>query len=106
VTRDDTKLNFYSGWDIDQLYDSKEVAVTAGTATVFTIPATLPTIPVFEVQFKPTGDTKWYQSGTYSTNGTLAGLNNFYVHVQSGAVKIVSAGGTARYFVWTDKVDY
>jgi hypothetical protein len=107
MARDDTKLSYYSGWDIDQLVAKDTVAVGAGTTAIFTYPTNLPAVPLFDVQFQPTASTKFYQSGAYSTNGTFAGVHQFSCYVQAGQIFIkTDIAGTAKYFVWSDKVDY
>lgn len=106
MTVDNSKLNYYSGWDIDQLVASDSIVVSPGTTALYTIPSSLPTLPSFEVQLKPTGSSKWFQAGSYTTSDTYATHNSFVAYIQSGVIYIVCAGGTARYFVWSDKVDY
>lgn len=103
----DQNLLFSSDWDIDQLVISNILSVTTGLNSVYILSSTLPTIPVFEVQFQPTGSISWYQAGSYSTDGTLANINSFYTYVDTGTVYInVPTNGIVRYFVWSDKVDY
>lgn len=107
MARDDTKLGYYSGWDIDQLFIENTVVVPIGTTAIYTIPASLPTIPVFEVLLRVTGFSRFYQAGSFSTDGTLAGLHNFSSYISGGQVFITTnVAGTAKYFVWSDKVDY
>lgn len=107
MATDDTKLNYSSGWDIDQLVASAAVAVSSGTTAIYTIPATLPATPEFEVQFKPAASARYHQAGYYSTDGTLAGGHQFSSYVQGSQVFITTdIAGTARYYVWSDKVDY
>jgi hypothetical protein len=105
MATDNDKLNFLSTWDIDQLVATAEVAVPSGTTALYTIPSTLPAIPVFEVQIKV--GTKWYQTGTFATSNTLATSKIMNAYVSSGQLFIsTNTAGTARYFVWQDKVNY
>lgn len=107
MARDDTKLAHFSGWDIDQLFAESSAAVGIGTTAIYTIPASLPTIPVFEVLFRATGFSRFYQAGVYSTNGTLANTHTFSSYVSGGQIFITTdVAGTAKYLVWIDKVDY
>jgi hypothetical protein len=102
---DDTKLNYLSTWDIDQLIASGTTSVSSGITAVYTIPSSSVSLPVYEIQFQNSG--KWYQTGAYSTNGTLAGLKSFYTYINAGVIYIsTTVAGNIRYFVWTDKVDY
>lgn len=106
MARDDTKLNYYSGWDIDQLLTTNSVSVSTGANAVYAVPSSNP-IPVFEVQFKPIGSTFWYRPGTSSTNGTVAGEFTVYTYISALTIFInTTVPGTARYFVWSDKVNY
>lgn len=105
MTLNDTNLEFSSTWDIDQLTATGTVAVGAGTSVLYTLPNST-FINAFEVQFKPTGGL-YFQAGTSSTNGTIAGLFTFSCYISAGAVQIVTpSAGTARYFIWADKVTY
>lgn len=107
MSADDTKLNYLSTWDIDQLYATNTVVLALVTNPIYTIPADIPGIPVFEVQLKPIGSTKWYQSGSFTLSNTLATQRYFYTYVEAGVLYITTTViGTARYFVWTDKVNY
>lgn len=107
MARDDTKLGYYSGWDIDQLVASDIVTVPSGTTAIYTYATNLPPLPVFEVQFRKTGLNSFYQAGAYSTDGTLANIHNFSSYIQNGQIFIkTDVAGDARYFVWSDKVDY
>lgn len=107
MTVDTNKVNYYSGWDIDQLIAQGSVTVGgAGNTTLATITnASLPNI--FEVMFQPTGQTSWFQMGTNSTTGALAGLFICYSYMSGTSLIInTSSSGTARYYVWSDKVNY
>lgn len=102
---DDTKLNYLSSWDIDQLVETVTVGVTPGTTAIYTIPSTSTPVPIFMVQLLVSG--RYYQAGTYSTDGTLAGLATFYSYISGNQIFInTGLAGTARCYVWTDKVDY
>lgn len=101
---DATKINYYSGWDIDQVINQGSVSVAAGDSTIFNN-TSLPN--VFEVEFQPTGSIYWYQAGKSSTNGTSAGTFTFFTYLSGVSLHInTTTGGTARYYVWSDKVNY
>lgn len=103
----DTNIAFNSNWDIDQLSFTNSISIGSGLTALYTLDATLPSIPVFEVQFKPTGSTRWFNCGVYATADTLATQDLFFTYIQSGVIYInTSVAGTARYFVWQDKVNY
>jgi hypothetical protein len=103
VSVDDSKLNYYSGWDIDQLVDSGTVAVGSGITAIYTVTGSLPSVPIYEVQFEQSN--VWHQVGQYSTTGRFAGGQSFYTYLQSGKIFInAPASGNARYFVWSDTV--
>lgn len=104
MTVDSNKIAYYSGWDIDQLLTNTEVAVGSGDTALY---STLIPLPEYEVQFKPTGSTYWYQAGTASTDGTTTNLFTFYSYITGSSIHIkTTSTGTARYFVWADKIDY
>lgn len=103
----DSKIAYSSNWDIDQLINTGTTPVGSGISTVYTIPSTIPPIPVFEVQFQPTGSVFWYDPGTSSTDGTLTNLFTFFTYIAGGVINInTTSTGIARYFIWSDKVDY
>ena len=107
MIRNDSKLDYSSEWDIDQLLTTNSVSVPSGTSSIYTIPATLPAIPVFHVYFRPSGSAKWYESGAYSTSGAYAALQSFYTYVSGNSISInTTVAGTAKYYVWSDKVNY
>lgn len=98
-------LLFSSDWEIDQLAATSSVAVSSGTTAIYTVNTDV-TLPIFVVQFKPSGSSYWYQPGYSSTDATLANLFSFSCYLYSGALYITTASaGTARYFVWSDKVN-
>lgn len=115
---DDSKVNYSSTWDIDQLVIeddlttagfSNRVAVTSGTTLLVQIltGTGLPDIPTFEVQFQVTTLSRWYQEGAFSTDGTLANMHSFSSYLQDGGIYITTdIAGIAKYFIWADKVDY
>lgn len=104
---DDTKLNYLSSWDIDQLVDTDTISVGSGATAVFTITSPLPSSIVYEIQFQPGDSGPWYQAGEYSTDGTLANSASFYTYINAGQLFInTPVTGKARYFVWSDKIDY
>jgi hypothetical protein len=105
MSADNTKLNYLSTWDIDQLVATGTIPVGVGATAVYTFSSPLPSLPVFEVQLQ-IGD-KWYQAGQFATANTLATLQSFYTYINGNQVFInTTVAGTARYFVWSDKVDY
>lgn len=107
MTVDNTKFNYRSAWDIDQLIAQGSVAVGgAGDTTLYTI--TSSAVPnVFEVLFQPTGETSWYQAGTSSTSLGAGAIFTFYAYINASSLIIHTGGaGTARYYVWSDKVNY
>lgn len=107
MSRDDTKLNYYSGWDIDQLVSSTTMNVGIGTTAVYTIPTTLPSRPVFEILFIRTGFTRYYQPGRYSPNGTLASSKAFSSYQNGNQIFItVAETGTAKVLIYSDRYDY
>jgi hypothetical protein len=105
----DADTAYYSGWDIDQLISTNTVTVSGSGATTLVDFSSLnvPAIPVFSVQFKPSGSSKWFNEGGNSTDGTGANYFIFYSYV-TGTTLVIDTGsaGTARYFIWTDKVNY
>jgi hypothetical protein len=106
MTVDSTKLAYYSGWDIDQLLASSSASVGTGDTAVYTISGAV-SVPVFALQFQPSGSAFWYDNGTSSTDGTLAGLFTVYSYISGNTLFInTTTAGTARYFVWADKVNY
>src|SRR6185503_15110191 len=97
----DSNAAFSSTWDIDQLVDSDTVAVSSGDTSILTISGS----SAFEVQFQPSGSSKWYGEGLSSTNNTLAGTFVFYSYQTATALHVVTpSAGTVRYFVWADTV--
>lgn len=107
MSKDNTKLYFSSDWEIDQLYATASISVGSGTVAVYTFPTDIPALPVYHIQFKPTGSSVWYDPGTYMTSATLATQKVFYTYILSGtAYAVLPNSGTVRYFIWTDKVNY
>lgn len=105
MTVDTTKINYYSGWDIDQLLATDTINVNSGDTAIYTISGAV-LLPEYEVQFQPTGSTFWYESGTSSSDGTLTNLFTFYTYIGSGAIHInAPSSGKARYFIWADRID-
>lgn len=106
MATDDTKLSYLSTWDIDQLLDTDTKSVGSGDTAIYTITGQFP-IPEYEVQFQPTGSTFWYEAGMSSSNGTVAGSFTFYSYINGSSIFInAPTAGTARYFVWADKINY
>lgn len=106
---DDSILLFSTKWDIDQLVATNNVSVpTSGIYKILDFSALdLPIFPVTEVQFQPLGSSQWFTPGLSSTDGTLNNTFTFYFYIQNNSI-YVNAGspGIARYFLWSDKVDY
>lgn len=106
---DPTKIAYSSGWDIDQLVTTNTgspTSIGSGSTAIYTITGTV-ALPDFKVQFKPTGSTFWFEPGTSSTNGTVAGEFTFSTYISGSSIFITtSTAGTARYFVWADKFNY
>lgn len=100
-----TNTAFFSGWDVDQLVTSNSLTVPSGVTTIYTFTDSS-SPPTFEVQFKPTGASYWYQPGASTTNDTSATLFSFQAYI-SGTSLIISTGsaGTARFWIWQDKVN-
>lgn len=106
MATDDSKLNYLSTWDIDQLVTTDSISVGSGATAIYTITGNVP-IPEFEVQFKPTGSTFWYQMGMSSSSATVATTFMAYSYISGSSIFInAPSAGTARYFVWADKVNY
>lgn len=103
------KIGYSSEWDIDQLIATNAdnpTTVAAGDTAIYSIPGPV-VLPDFKVQFKPSGSTFWFDPGTSSTNGTVAGEFTFSTYISGSSIHITtSTGGAARYFVWADKIDY
>jgi hypothetical protein len=110
MTVNNSKLNYYSSWQIDQLVTGNpapRVVVPIGVSFLADVPTDLPDVPEFDVQFQIATFQRWYSPGAYSTNGTLAGMHYFNVYIQNRKLYIdTDIAGTARYFMWADKVDY
>lgn len=103
---DDTKISYSNTWDIDQQITSSTVAVGAGDTAVLTVPG-VNAIPVTEVQFQPTGSTKWFQPGVNSTANTLATNFTWYSYLTGGILRVsTTIAGTVRYYIYADKMDY
>lgn len=109
MTVDATKIAYYSGWDIDQLVATNTdnpTTVGSGSTAIYTISGAI-ALPDFKVQFKPTGSAFWFDTGTNSTDGTIAGVFVFSSYISGPSIFITtSTGGQARYFVWADKFNY
>jgi hypothetical protein len=106
MATDNTKLNYLSTWDIDQLVATGEVAVSSGNTAIVTVPTTGPALPLFEVYFKPGSSSKWFQVGQYSTANTLATVQNCYSGILNRQLYLYSStSGIARYFIWQDRLD-
>jgi hypothetical protein len=100
------KLGFSSEWDIDQLLASNTVTIGSGDTVLFNIYSSAEP-NAFEVEFQPTGSSKWFKAGYNSTNNTLAGGFLFYTYVLGLGIHInTTTAGKARYFVWADKYNY
>ena len=101
---DDTKVNYYSGWEVDQLIAQGSFSVSTGTTLVHSL-SDAQNPNVYELQFQPSGVAQWYRIGTNSTNATVANLFNFSSYVDGSSLyATTSSGGTIRYFIWSDTV--
>ena len=101
---DDSKLSYSSNWDIDQLVASADVEMLIGTSTVYTITDAL-NPPTYKVQFKSSGDTKWYDCGVGSLNSAPSGLFTVYAYIDGTSLKVTSTNaGTVRYRIWDDGI--
>lgn len=105
---DDNDLIFSSKWEIDQLDDDypKTKTVSAGDTSIETIPdVNYP--PYIEVQFKPSGSTKWFQAGTNGTGTAASTLFTWYWYISGSDLFVsVPVGGDVRYFFWVDRINY
>ena len=107
MTVDNTKLQYYSNWDIDQMVASDIKTVGTGTTLIYTVPSNSVALPIFEMQFKPTGSFSWYGAGANSTDGTIGSLFTFYSYLQgTGIYSVTTSSGTVRYFIYSDKINY
>ena len=100
-------LKFLSSWDIDQLVKSATVSISGSgnTSLINFSSLSLPTVPVFAVQFQPSGSSQWFSEGLNSTDGTFVNLFTFYSYVDGTTLYINTASaGTARYFLWHNEV--
>lgn len=100
---DESKLAYSSDWDIDQLVASDDVGIGVGTTTVYTISdASDP--PTYQVQFQPSGDTKWYNCGANSTDNGVS-FFNVLAYIDGTALRVsATVAGTARYRIWQDGI--
>jgi hypothetical protein len=110
IIANDSATLFNSNWDIDQLTSTGSHVLTSTAQPFYPFSGYL---PIFEVQFKPTGSTVWYGIGTNATAATFA--TSFTCYTVGGTSNLVFAipsnpagitGGTIRYFVWSDKLVY
>lgn len=103
---DNTKAKYSSMWDIDQQVASGTTSVSSGTTAIYTLPSS--TEPsTHEVQFKPSGSTKWFDVGTGATSNTVATLFTFYTYTLGSSLYVVtSSAGTIRYYIYQDKINY
>lgn len=103
MARDDSKLNFYSGWEIDQQTQTNTVGVGAGDTAIVAVSG----YPLYELQFKPNGSNYWFRSGVSCSDGATGGIFAFYGYLEGGYLKVHSdIAGTVRYFIYSDKVNY
>lgn len=91
----ETKVAFYSNWDIDQLIDSGSVAVSSGATAL----ASIDGVKDWKVQLEVGG--KKYDPGSNSTNASTIFL--FYSYVDSGTLYIqTNQAGTAHWYIFED----
>lgn len=101
---DSDKIGYVNSWDIDQLVATDVVSVTTGYNTIFNAGAFGP-LPMFELQYKPTGLNTWLQMGDYYDSTNF--LRRSWAWEQDGTIIAnVPQNGSIRYFVWGDKIDY
>ena len=92
---DETKVAFYSNWDIDQLIDSGSSSVSTGTTALTSIDG----VKDWKVQLEVSG--KKYDPGTSSTNASTT--FRFYSYVDSGTLYIeTNQAGTAHWYIFED----
>lgn len=106
---DDSKLAYNSSWEIDQLVKTDDVSVGSGLSAVFNYSSLGVSVnPEYEVYFKPSGDTKWYKDGAFSTNGSYFTTGSQFFSYTDGTSIFINTltAGTARYYIWQDKIDY
>lgn len=109
MATDNSKLIYNSTWDIDQLivYNSGThvgASPSWGDGTALTTFSGNP--PVFELQFKPDGYSSWFPQGANSYDNN----NGFYVsyaYIIGNTIYIYNdIAGTARYWIWSDRINY
>lgn len=115
---DNTKLNYLSEWDIDQLDASGEVDNITLTASVTLAQfVTLQTLslgypPVVDGTWQVVGDTVWRQFGDPSFSSfwvnavPLLTCNNTGVYLSYTNFNGSAGHINVRYYVWADKVTY
>jgi hypothetical protein len=99
---DNTKVLFNSGWLIDEMEASGEMAAGVGTTEVYTLPDSSH-LPVFDIQFSP-GSDQWYNVGPLDHTGSI---NSCHAWIDAGKIYFsTDIAGTIRYYIWSDKVNY
>jgi len=93
---DPTKVLFQSNLEIDRLLLVESKQIGAGVTALYNFTGNP---PVFEVQFSNNGN-MWYQMGTGSPGDPYSYIEGSTIYIRT------NASGTARYYVWSDKVDY
>lgn len=99
-----TKVEFTSQWEIDNLLNSvPDKVINANQNTSLYIIPDVTSLPVFEIMFSPDG-LNWYNVGVYDNNGNI---NGTHAWIEGNQIYFFSdAPGTARLYVWSDKVNY
>lgn len=99
---DDSKVEFNSNWEMDRLIAQNDVAIGTGTTLLYTFASSL-TPPSFEVQYSP-NSSQYYQMGHGQLGGTYFDVHAF---IDGTGIYVTSnVAGRARYYIWSDKVNY
>lgn len=94
---DETKVAYYSNYDIDQLADSNSVSVSTGTTAIVSIDG----VKDWKVQLEVSGSR--YDPGASSTNEST--IFTFYSYVDSGTLYVVTGqAGTVYYYIFEDDI--
>lgn len=100
---DNTKAQFSSEWDVDQLLEGfpATASISANTDTLIYTFADAAKPPIFEVQFQ-TGSL-WYQPGGNSTGNTSSSYFSFLTWTTGTGLYVwCQLAGTVRYYIWSD----
>jgi len=101
-----TNTAFSSTWDIDQLIQTGTAVISSPSATITATPNS-PTLQMFEVQFQPTGSSKWFQVGYGTISNNIASGFYCYSSIDTNNLYFSSlVAGNLRFFFWEDRIDY